>query len=212
MKKRKNLAHLEVRMRLTSFSSTGTLKCYRSRGKRWTQARNHQISQIKQQIHWFGQWTYPWPKKLIWCQKFRLLQLSHFQALPHQSIPLPNLDTPIESKVNASDVISWVLSKKVWLSVEELLALAPEIRRHFKEATTMKRLLAFPAEPHSKVAHHVTTFSMDTHHKYYLPELALPLQMSRLLWMTRLWLQASLTAAAKSSSSAKIYGKDWEYQ
>src|SRR5882724_5200520 len=32
---------------------------------------------------------------------------------------------PIESKVNASDVISWILSEKVCLSVEELLALAP---------------------------------------------------------------------------------------
>src|SRR5882724_6065071 len=41
---------------------------------------------------------------------------------------------PIELKVNVSDVISWVLSEKVCLLVEELLALAPEARRHFKES------------------------------------------------------------------------------
>src|SRR5882724_5312650 len=40
---------------------------------------------------------------------------------------------PIKSKINASDVISWILSEKVCLSVEELLALAPEVRRHFKK-------------------------------------------------------------------------------
>jgi len=39
---------------------------------------------------------------------------------------------PIKSKVNASSVINRVLSEKVCLLVEELLALAPEVRRHFK--------------------------------------------------------------------------------
>ena len=74
---------------------------------------------------------------------------------------------PIKSKVNASDIISRVPSKKVCLSFKELLGLAPEVRRHFKEATTIKRLLALPAEAQSKVAHMVTIFSMDTHH-YWL--------------------------------------------
>src|SRR5882724_13002369 len=59
---------------------------------------------------------------------------------------------PIKSKINVSDVISRILSEKVCLSVEELLALAPEVRRHFKEATTMKRLPALPAEAQSKTA------------------------------------------------------------
>src|SRR5882724_2489069 len=68
---------------------------------------------------------------------------------------------PIESKVNASDVIGWILSEKVCLSVEEVLALAPEVRRHFKEATTTKRLPALPVEAQSKAAHHIATFSMD---------------------------------------------------
>ena len=119
---------------------------------------------------------------------------------------------PIESKINASDVIGQVLAEKVCLSVEELPALAPEVRRHFKEATTMKRLLAFPAEAHSKVAHHVTTFLMDKHHEHYLAELALPLWMIEVTLITWLWSQALLTAASKSSLSTKIYGKDWKHQ
>src|SRR5882724_6610712 len=83
---------------------------------------------------------------------------------------------PIESKVNASDVIGQILSEKVCLSVEELLALAPEVRRHFKEATTMKRLPALPAEAQFKAAHHIATFSMDKHHEHFSDEPALPLQ------------------------------------
>src|SRR5882724_4238385 len=83
---------------------------------------------------------------------------------------------PIKSKVNALDVISRILSEKVSLSVEELLALAPEVRRHFKEATTTKRLPALPVEAQSKAAHHVATFSMDKHHKHFSAEPALPLQ------------------------------------
>src|SRR5882724_9547989 len=83
---------------------------------------------------------------------------------------------PIESKVNALDVIGQILSEKVCLSVEELLASAPEVRRHFKQATTMKRLPALPAEAQSKVAHHIATFSMDKHHKHFSAEPALPLR------------------------------------
>src|SRR5882724_1375062 len=83
---------------------------------------------------------------------------------------------PIESKVNALDVIGQILSEKVCLSVEELLASAPEVRRHFKEATTMKRLPAFPAEAQSKVAHHIATFSMDKHHEHFSAKPALPLR------------------------------------
>src|SRR5882724_11007327 len=84
---------------------------------------------------------------------------------------------PIKSKVNALDVIGQILSEKVCLSVEELLALAPEVRRHLKEATTTKRLPALPVEAHSKVAHTVATFSMDMHHKHYSAEPAQPLWM-----------------------------------
>jgi len=57
----------------------------------------------------------------------------------------------IESKVNVSSVVNQVLSKKVYLSVEELLALAPKVRRHFKESTTMKKLLALVTSRNSHV-------------------------------------------------------------
>ena len=41
----------------------------------------------------------------------------------------------------------------------------------------MKRVPALPVEAHSKVAHHVTTFSMDKHHEHFSAEPAMPLQM-----------------------------------
>src|SRR5882724_4278833 len=89
----KNLACLEARMRLTSFISTGTLKCYRSRGRRWTWARTHWILQLQQQINWFSRQMHPQLERPIWHQKFRLPQLSHFQALPCWLSLLPNSDT-----------------------------------------------------------------------------------------------------------------------
>jgi len=81
-----------------------------------------------------------------------LLAESTYQApstKPLPSTPVPPVHTPIphfkfvapiESKVNASSVVNWVLSEKVYFSVEELLALPPEVRRHFKETTTTKKL------------------------------------------------------------------------
>jgi len=103
--------------------------------------------------------------------------LSHFRAPPCQLIPLPNLGTQHHRvKSQCVDVIGQILSEKVCLSVEDLLALAPEVRRHFKEATTMKRLPALPVKAQSKAAHHVATFSMDKYHKHFLAEPALPLQ------------------------------------
>ena len=70
----------------------------------------------------------------------------------------------IESKVSTSSVVNWVLSEKVYLSVEEL-ALAPEVRRYFKESTTTKKLPALPAEAQAVAAHMVSTFSMGMDHK-----------------------------------------------
>jgi len=105
---------------------------------------------------------------------------------------------PIESKINASDVIGQVLSEKVCLSVKELLALSPEVRRHFKEATTMKRLPAFPTEAHSKAAHHVTTFSMDKHHKHFSAEPALP------LWTIEVTLDHTVTVTGIIDSGFQV--------
>jgi len=125
-----------------------------------------------------GRWMHPRLKKLIQHQNFRLPWLSTSEH-PTSVEPAPQFryTAPIESKVNVSDVISQVVSEKVCLSVEELLDLAPEVRRHFKEATTMKRLPALQWRQHSKVAHHIATFSMDKHHEHFLAEPALPLQM-----------------------------------
>lgn len=48
--------------------------------------------------------------------------------------------TPIESGVDATEVIKRTLSEKVILTVEELLALCPDVRKFYKEATTTKRI------------------------------------------------------------------------
>src|SRR5882724_4152675 len=113
---------------------------------------------------------------------------------------------PIESKINVSDVVSQVLSEKVCLSVKELLALAPEFRRHFKEATTMKRLPALPAEAHSKVAHHITTFSMDKHHEHFSAKPALPLQMIEVTLDHTVTVMGIINSGCQSSLSARTYG------
>ena len=71
----------------------------------------------------------------------------------------------------------------------------------------MKRLPALPAEAHSKVAHTVATFSMDTHHEYYLAEFALP------LWMIEATLghMVTVTGIIDSSCQVVIICKDiWE--
>src|SRR5882724_7379391 len=104
---------------------------------------------------------------------------------PLLSSPVPPIHAPtpqfkfaalIELKVNVSSIVNWVLSKKVYLSVEELLALAPEVRRHFKESMTMKKLPALPAEAQAMAAHKVSTYSMDMDHECLVAEPSLPLQ------------------------------------
>ena len=54
--------------------------------------------------------------------------------------------------------------------------MGPKVRRHFKESTTMKKLLALPAEAQATAAHMVSTFSMDMDHECLAAEPALPLQ------------------------------------
>ena len=76
--------------------------------------------------------------------------------------------------MDAAAVINRVLSEKVHLSVEELLALAPEVRRHFKEMMTMKRLPALPVE--AMAAHTVSSYSMDVNHEQLSAESTLPLR------------------------------------
>jgi len=99
--------------------------------------------------------------------------------LPLVHAPSPQFKylAPIESKFSVSSVVNQVLSKKVYLSVKELLALAPDVRRHFKELTTMKKLPALPAEAQAMAAHMVSTFSMGMDHERLVAKLALPLQM-----------------------------------
>ena len=122
------------------------------------------------------------PKDVLWAKMT-------YQAPPTKPLlrtPAPAIHAPIpqfkfvaliESNVNASSVVSQVLSEKVYLSVEQLLALAPEVRRHFKETMTMKKLPALPAEAQAVAAHMVSTYSMDMDHEHLVAKLALPLQM-----------------------------------
>jgi len=78
-----------------------------------------------------------------------------YSPLP-ATVPQFRYSAPVESTINATTVINWVLSEKVFLSVKELLALLLEVRKYFKEATTTKHLLALPTAG----AHTVLTFSV----------------------------------------------------
>src|SRR5882672_409914 len=91
------------------------------------------------------------------------------------AIPQFKYAAPVESNVDVAAIINQVLSEKVHLSVEELLALAPEVRRHFKETMTTKRLPALPVE--AMAAHMVSSYSMDVNHEQLSAKLTLPLRM-----------------------------------
>ena len=87
-----------------------------------------------------------------------------FPSTPVAAVPAPipqfKFAAPIKLNVNTSAIISWVLSEKFYHSVKELLVLAPEVRRNFKETMTMKRLPALPVEAQTTAAHMVSTYSM----------------------------------------------------
>ena len=74
--------------------------------------------------------------------------------------------------MDAAAVITRVLSEKVHLTIEELLALAPEVRKYFKEATTTKRLPALPTAE----AHTVSTYSLGAGQDLLEAEPTLPLR------------------------------------
>jgi len=120
----------------------------------------------------------PSAEKTYSAPKVQAPSVKPLPSTPTPAEPTPQFKyvAPLKSNVDASDVISQVLSEKVCLSVEELLALAPKVRRHFKENMTMKKLPALPVEAQSKAVHMVATFSMDKHHAHYLAELTLPLR------------------------------------
>ena len=97
-------------------------------------------------------------------------------STPDPGFPTPQFKyaTPIEANINTSDIICRVLAKKVCLSVEELLPLAPKVRRHFKDLTMTKRLPELPAEAHA-AAHSVSTFATNVCHEHFSAETTLPL-------------------------------------
>jgi len=113
-------------------------------------------------------------------------------VIPPKSIPsgkpLPSTPTPpapflpaapqfrysalVESAVDAVAIITCVLLEKVHLTVEELLALLPEVRKYFKETTTTKRLLAL----RTAGAHMVSTYSFSVGQDLLEAEPTLPLR------------------------------------
>ena len=88
--------------------------------------------------------------------------------------------------------------KKVYLSVKELLALVPEVRRHFKESITMKKLPALPAEAQAMAAHTVSTFSMDMDHECLAVKLALS------LWTIEVTLDGTITVMGIIDSGCQV--------
>ena len=88
------------------------------------------------------------------------------------TIPQFRYSAPVESTVDTAAVITRVLSEKVHLTIKELLALTPEVRKYFKETMTTKRLPALPAaEPHT-----VSTYSLGAGQDLLEAEPTLPLR------------------------------------
>jgi len=129
--------------------------------------------------------TYSAPKT------FRLPRLSHFRSTPTLVDPASQFQVHGTHRIKKSmhqDVIGQVLSEKVCLSVKEILALSPEVRRPFQKKPQPWKATSFSNRAHSKAAHHVTTFSMDKHHKHFSAEPALP------LWTIEVTLDHTVTA------------------
>ena len=125
----------------------------------------------------------------------------------HAPIPQFKFSARIELNVNASSVISQVLSEKIYLSVKELLALASEVRRHFKETTTMDKLLALPVEAQAAAAHLVSPYLMDKDYEHLVAEPELP------LWMIEVTLDGTITVTGIINSGCQvviIHSNIWE--
>jgi len=71
-----------------------------------------------------------------------LLSGLHTGSCPHPTVQVPCTD---RSQRSMHHLLSLGPIKKVYLSVEELLALAPS-QEHFKASTTTKKLLALPVK------------------------------------------------------------------
>jgi len=79
-----------------------------------------------------------------------------------------------------------------------LLALAPEVRKHFKESMTTKKLPALPAEAQAVAAHMVSTFSMGMDHECLAAKPAL------LLWMIEVTLDRTITVTGIIDSGCQV--------
>lgn len=72
--------------------------------------------------------------------------------IPKTSEPQYQFRAPCEDQVKPSDVLGQILGQTVVLSVEELLALCPNIHRYFKDMTTTKRVGVENKEASAKMA------------------------------------------------------------
>ena len=88
------------------------------------------------------------------------------------TVPQFRYSAPVKLSIDTALVISRVLLEKVFLSVEELLALLPVVRKYFKEATTMR---CFPVPPIAET-HTVSTFSLRMDPELLEAEPTLPLR------------------------------------
>src|SRR5882724_11868357 len=211
MRRMRNSVHLGERPRRKSFSSTGTLRYYRSKGRKWTQSRNHQTSRLQ---HQFGRWMHLWPKKLIRRQRLRLPQLSHFRAPPCRLILLPNLGTwhPLSQKLMRRMSLAGSFLRKsafqsrnywLWLQRSGGISRKQPPRRGYQlcqQRHTSQQPITLPLSQWKSTTN---IFQLNQHCHF---------GRLRLLWITQLRSQASSTVAARSSLSARTYGKDWECQ
>ena len=105
--------------------------------------------------------------------------------------------------MDTAAIITRILSEKVHLTVKELLALAPEVRKYFKETTTTKRLPALPTAE----AHTVSTYSLGAGRDLLEAEPTLPLRTLDVI----LDGTVSVTGILDSSCQVVIIRRDvWE--
>jgi len=116
----------------------------------------------------------PSPKKTYLAPKTQAPSAKPLLSTPVSVDPAPHLGTwhPSSQKLMRQMSSGRILSEKVCLSVEELLALAPESARHFKEATTRRgyQLCQRRHNPKWPITCH---FLMDKHHEHFSAEPAL---------------------------------------
>jgi len=132
-----------------------------------------------------------------------------FRLLLRRLVPLQSsvqICAPVESKVDAAAVINRSIRKGASFG-RELLALAPEVRRHFKETTTTRELPALPWKPWPLIRYRATQWMFN--HEQLSAESTLPLRTIEVPWTAQLRLREHRQRLSSRYHSKGHMGKTW---